>query len=30
MAKLKVKGIANPKDIFLAMLESDGTIYVSI
>ncbi|KXG73761.1 DUF421 domain-containing protein [Thermotalea metallivorans] len=30
MTKLREKGIANPKDIFLAMLESDGTVYISI
>ncbi len=30
MAKLSEKGITNPKDIFLAMLESDGTVYISI
>ena len=30
MTKLKEKGIANPKDIFIAMLESDGTVYMSI
>jgi len=30
MTKLKEKGIANQKDIFLAMLESDGTVYMSI
>jgi len=28
--KLQEKGINNPKDIFLAMLESDGTVYISI
>ncbi|KZL92941.1 DUF421 domain-containing protein [Clostridium magnum] len=30
MTKLKEKGITNPKDIFIAMLESDGTVYMSI
>lgn len=30
ITKLREKGIANPKDIFLAMLESDGTVYISI
>lgn len=30
MIKLKEKGITNAKDIFLAMLESDGTVYISI
>lgn len=28
--KLNEKGIANTKDIFLAMIESDGTVYISI
>lgn len=30
MTKLKEKGITNLKDIFIAMLESDGTVYMSI
>lgn len=30
ITKLKEKGIINPKDIFLAILESDGTVYISI
>lgn len=30
MTKLNEKGITNPKDIFLAMLEADGTVYISI
>lgn len=30
MTKLTEKGIINPKNIFLAMLESDGTVYISI
>lgn len=30
MTKLMEKGITNPKDIFLAMLESDGTVYINI
>ncbi|EJO5349371.1 DUF421 domain-containing protein [Clostridium botulinum] len=30
ITKLKEKGITNPKDIFLATLESDGTVYISI
>ncbi|AZV59059.1 DUF421 domain-containing protein [Clostridium sp. AWRP] len=30
MTKLKEKGITNPKGIFIAMLESDGTVYMSI
>lgn len=30
ITKLREKGITNPKDIFLAMLESDGTVYISI
>lgn len=29
MAKLREKGISNPQNIFLAMLESDGTVYIS-
>jgi uncharacterized membrane protein YcaP (DUF421 family) len=28
--KLNEKGIANTKDIFLAMIESEGTVYISI
>lgn len=28
--KLGEKGITNPKDVFLAMLEADGTVYISI
>ncbi|MCB2294729.1 DUF421 domain-containing protein [Clostridium algoriphilum] len=28
--KLMEKGIIDPKDIFLAMLESDGTVYINI
>jgi len=28
--KLMEKGITDPKDIFLAMLESDGTVYINI
>jgi len=28
--RLREKGITNPTDIFLAMLESDGTVYISI
>lgn len=30
MTKLKEKGITNPRDIFIAMIESDGTVYMSI
>ena len=30
ITKLKEKGITNSKDIFLATLESDGTVYISI
>lgn len=30
MTKLREKGITNSKDIFLAMLESDGTVYINI
>jgi uncharacterized membrane protein YcaP (DUF421 family) len=30
MTKLNEKGITNTKDIFLAMLESDGTVYISV
>ncbi|MCQ1531091.1 YetF domain-containing protein [Lutispora saccharofermentans] len=30
MAKLREKGISSPQNIFLAMLESDGTVYISI
>ncbi|HIG0362421.1 TPA: DUF421 domain-containing protein [Clostridium sporogenes] len=30
ITKLKEKGIINAKDIFLATLESDGTVYISI
>lgn len=30
ITKLKEKGTINPKDIFLATLESDGTVYISI
>lgn len=30
MTKLGKKGIMNSKDIFLAMIESDGTVYISI
>lgn len=30
MKNLGEKGITNPKDVFLAMLESDGTVYISI
>lgn len=28
--ELGEKGIANPKDVFLAMLEADGTVYISV
>ena len=30
VTKLREKGITIPKDIFLAMLESDGSVYISI
>ena len=30
ITRLREKGITNAKDIFLAMLESDGTVYISI
>lgn len=30
MTKLREKGITKPQDIFLAMLESDGTVYINI
>lgn len=30
MTKLMEKGITNQEDVFLAMLESDGTVYISI
>lgn len=30
MTRLREKGITDSKDIFLAMLESDGTVYISI
>lgn len=30
MTKLGEKGITDPKDIFIAMLESDGTVYTSL
>jgi len=30
MTKLRENGITNPKDIFLAMLESDGKVYINI
>ncbi len=30
MTKLREKGISNLKDVFLAMLEADGTVYVSV
>lgn len=29
MTKLREKGITNPKNVFLAMLEADGTVYIS-
>lgn len=30
MTKLKEKGITSPKDVFIALLESDGSMYISI
>lgn len=30
LKKLGEKGIVNPQDVFLAMLEADGTVYISV